>query len=258
MVMIPKRAPAANTSAATDATVKPASKAPAAAAENTAGPAAVAEAAAPAAAAAPASEPVAATTAVATPRNTAVAVAGRPVDVIKQNFQDAFKVDWNTLNRIQATNGNFVDVEEGKRVIAPEIVLEVMSYQDNWQYSPGTDDDTDIQYVRYSDDGVTCTDGTNMNEHMEAMRVAGYTEGKLAQRVVIAGTIVGGTHDGKLVQLNLAPTSKAMFDRFRMQVSIDIAKGKRAPEDVQTLKLRAVPESKGKNTWTKVVFDYAK
>jgi hypothetical protein len=196
-------------------------------------------------------------TAVAAPVRTAVAVAGRPRDVLTETYKDAFKVDWNTLNRIQATNGNFVDVEANKAVIGTEIVFELMSFQQNWQISPGTDDDDDVKHVRYSDDGKFTTEGEDINEYVQALKTAGYDDAKSSERLILAGTIVGGSHDGKLVQLNLPPTSKSAFDRFKMQASIDIGKGKRTPADLTALKLKAVPQSKGKNTWTVVHFDYA-
>lgn len=243
---IPKRA-AAPAETPKQAPVLPKAEAPAPAPAAAEAPA---PAPAPVAAPAPAAVAVRPTTAVA-------AVAARPVDVMAVGFKDAFKVDWNTLHRIQATNGNFVDVEANKSVIGTEIVLELMSYQDNHQYSPGTDEESDTQYVRYSDDGVTFSTGENVTEYMEAMRTAGYTDGKLSKRVVLAGTIVGGNYDGKLVQLNLPDTSRSQFDRFRMQVSIDVSKGKRSAEDCKVLKLKAIPTSKGKFTWTLVMFDYA-
>lgn len=249
---IPKKT--ATTPAATPAPTKAPVAAPAATQAPVPGPAAApAEAAAPAAAPAEAST----STALAAPTRTAVAVAGRPRDVLTETYKDAFKVDWNTLNRIQATNGNFVDVEANKSVIGTEILFELMSFQQNWQISPGTDDDDDIKHVRYSDDGKFTTEGEDINEYLQALKAADYGDAKCTERLILAGTIVGGTHDGKLVQLNLPPTSKSAFDRFKMQASIDISKGKRSPADLATLKLKAVPQSKGKNTWTVVHFDYA-
>lgn len=187
----------------------------------------------------------------------AVAVAGRPKDVVAETYKDAFKVDWNTLHRIQASNGNFLDVESNKAAIGTEIVLEPMSFQANFQISPGTDDDDDIQYVRYSDDGETTTEGENCMDYVAAMKEAGYEQCKMTERLIIAGTLVGGSLDGKLVQINLPPTSKSQFDRFRMQASIDISKGKKTAEDIARWKLKAVVNTKGKMSWTVVQFDYA-
>lgn len=254
MVMIPQ-----TKTAAAAATSKPSIPAKAVAAP-TPGPAAETvneTASAPAEAPAEAAAPAPTTTAVAPRPANAVAMAGRPRDLITETFKNAFTVDWNTLNRIQASNGNFLDVELNKQAIGQEITLEIMSFQDHWQISPGTDDDNDAQYVRYSDDGKLTTEGEDCNEYLAALKVAGYDGAKMTQRLVLAGNIVGGSHDGKLVQINLPPTSKAMFDRFRMQASIDIAKAKRTPDDLRTLKLKAMVETKGKNSWTKVAFDYA-
>lgn len=214
------------------------------------------EAAAPAAAPAEAPAAAPAPTAIATRPVNAVVVAGRPVDVVKENFKDAFTVDWNTLYRIQANNGNFLDVQANKTVIGPVVTLEMMSYQLNWQISPGTDDDADLEHVRYSNDGKSTTQGEDCNEYVQALKTAGYDAAKLSERCVLAGTIVGGSMDGKLVQINLAPTSKSQFDRFRMQVSVDVSRGRKTVDDARFLKMSCTPQSKGKISWTVVLFDY--
>lgn len=255
MVMIPKKkADAAATAAPAPATTA----APAAAATNTQGPAADATAGdPPAGAPAPAPASAAATTtAIAARTGGAVVVAGRPVNVLQQSYKDAFVVDWNTCHRIQATVGNIVDVEANKAVIGPEITMELLSFQDNWQVSPGTDDDDDIQYVRYSNDGKVTTEGEDIHQYLAALKEAGYKDAKINERCTIAGTMIGTALDGTLVQIDLPPTSKAMWTRFQMQTSMDIAKGKRTEADLALIKLKCNVNTKGKNSWTVVSFDY--
>jgi len=133
-------------------------------------------------------------------------------------------------------------------------------YQDNYQISPGTDDPADKEWVRYSDDGITTTKGENCAEYLAALIGSGRTESKMTQRVTLAGTVVSmpgkPEFEGKLVQLDLPATSRAMFTRYQMQATVDTARAKRDPATVQIMKLTASVQSKGDNSWTVVNFDY--
>lgn len=245
MPMIPKKT---NAAAAPATTAAPAA---------TPAPAPAVEAAAPAATPAPAP---AQTTAVAPVRSTAVAMAGRPVDVIAEDFKNKLPLEWNTLHRLQANNGNFLDLENQKKPLGDEITLNLMTYQDNWQISPGTDDANDTQYVRYSDDGITTKQGENCQEYLQAMKEAGYVEAKMTQRVTLAGEIVRCAKvpdmEGKLVQIDLSTTSKNMFNRHQFQVSLDVARNKVDREATGLLKMTATVASGKGRSWTQVAFSY--
>ena len=210
----------------------------------------------------PAAQPAATAGAVAVAATGAVStgVNGKPRDVIGEQFKDAFRVDWNTLHRIQAVQGSFVDVENSKTEFGKSMLFELLSYQDNWQISPGTDAESDAQHVRYSNDGITTTMGENCAEFLAALKEAGYSEAKMGHRCTLAGTIIASDSaemTGKMVQIDLPPTSKTMFDRFRLQTSMDIAKGIKTEEQVNPMKMTAKSQTKGRNTWTIVEFTYA-
>lgn len=256
MPMIPKRPEGTATPETAPAKGKPsipsraaaAPAAPAATTENVAGPAA-----------SDVSEPVT-TTAVAAVASSAVVarVAGRPVDVITRDFKNVLKVEWNTLRRLQANNGNFLDLEAGKKALGSRMIIELLSYQDNWQVSPGTDDPNDTQYVRYSDDGVTTTQGEPVAEYVQAMKEAGYTDCKVGQRCTLAFIVHGGDLDGVMCQMDLAPTSKTQFDRHRMQTALDVGNKRRDEVDVRFMALAAEPTTgAGNRTWTLAKFGYA-
>lgn len=226
---------------------------PAAAAQQTPGPAA----AAPVEEAAPAAGAVA----VQGQRAVSTHLMGKPRKVIEERYKDAFKVDWNTLHRVQAVQGSFVDVENNKKEIGKSITLELLSFQDNWQISPGTDVESDAQYVRYSDDGVTTTQGENCAEYLAAMKEAGYEAVKMAKRCTLAGIIVQADDPAvvnQMVQIDLPPTSKTMFDRYQLQASLDVARGVRQDDEaLGTMKMTARVQSKGKFSWTVVEFSTA-
>lgn len=247
MVMIPRKPKEGDKPAAPAA----AAATTAAAAQQTPGPAA-----APVEEAAPAAGAVA----VQGNRGLSTHLAGKPRRVIEENYKDAFKVDWNTLHRIQAVQGSFVDVENNKKEIGKTLMFELLSFQDNYQISPGTDVESDAQYVRYSDDGITTTQGENCAEYIAAMKEAGYEAVKMAKRCTLAG-IVHAADDpdmvNQMVQIDLPPTSKNMFDRYQMQASLDVARGVRTEDQLNPLKMTARVQSKGKNSWTVVEFAYA-
>jgi len=254
MAMIPPRkkveadpataAPAAATAPAEKPTLKGTLR-------NEPGPAAEASAAAPA---------PAATTAVAAAAPSAVStvVAGALRDIIKEKFKDAMRVEWNTLHRLGCVQGNFVDLEANKAAIGSSLVLQLMNYQDNFQISPGTDDPNDTQYVRYSDDGKTTTMGEDCAEYLRALKDSGYEDAKMGARVTLAGVILecSGKPEmvNRLVQMDLAPTSKTEFDRFRMQTGLEMQRGLKTEGDIETIKLSATLQTKGPNTWTVVKF----
>lgn len=187
---------------------------------------------------------------------------GRPVDVVKEMFHNALgQLQWNTLHRVQANQGNFLDLEQGKASIAQEIHLELMSYQANWQISPGTDDPDDIQYVRYSDDGKTTTQGEDCMEFLKGLKEANYDKAKLSERCVLAGRIIAIPSNpnhpmvGELIQIDLPNTSKQQYDRYRFKVSLDVREGKYDAAAAGLMKLKARTTTANKLTWTVVDFE---
>jgi hypothetical protein len=187
---------------------------------------------------------------------------GKPVDVVKETFHNALgQLAWNTLHRIQANQGNFLDLEAGKASIAPEIHLELMSYQANWQISPGTDEADDIQYVRYSDDGKTTTQGEDCMEFLKGLKDAGYDKAKLSERCVLAGRIIAIPSNpnhamvGELIQIDLPNTSKQQFDRYRFKTSLDVREGKYTAAETGVFKMKARSTTQNKLSWTVVDFE---
>lgn len=268
MAMIPRKAPGADTAAATVAAAPVAAATVAAA---TPAAAVVVEAPAPAATPAPTAAPAAATTtALATPSGGAVAaVMGRPVDLIDQQFKNKLQVDWNTLMRLQANNGNFLHMEKNKLSMGDRLVMQLLSYQDSYQISPGTDDPAGLAVVRYSNDGITTTKGENCLQYIAEAKDAGWVDTKMTQRVTLVGLIVSLPGDrsgegaklvGEMFQIDLSATSRQMFDRFRLKKAVEAGRGlvlADAP-DLGLLELTASVKSQNNKTWTVVEFATAK
>jgi hypothetical protein len=181
------------------------------------------------------------------------------MNVIKQ-YENQYRVDWNTVDRIQANNGQFLDKGDNNKPMGAEIQLRLMSWQASWQVSPGRDDEESKQFVRYSDDGLVTTKGEDINEYLHNLRTKlGLTNAKLDHRVRILGELVGAEKDsrleGKLVQIDLSKTSKDEFDKYMLNTAFRIGKGLLAKEAAELMTMRAEPTSwKGKN-WTIVKFE---
>lgn len=188
-----------------------------------------------------------------------VAVAKPMVNPLEP-LKDAFRVEWDTLRGLKVTNGNVLDNQTGK-TLGDVVGLELLSFQDQWVISPGTEGDEGKDEVRYSDDGKTTTKGEDCNEYLARLKAADYPKASMTKRVVICGSLfdIGdkGRKDCKelqdsLVQLSLAPTSKASFDRYMMDQAYKIGKGIIEPEGAQRLRLSCDIVTKGKQSWTVV------
>lgn len=196
------------------------------------------QAAAPAAAAAPAKPVVA----VAVVKPTALAVStGRMQDVV-QSLKNNIQVDFNTLDRIQVLAGNFVLQDSSKLPLGNTIEFELMSYQDNFVISPGEDGAEAAAAVRYSNDGVTLSDGGDCQEYLATLRDV-YPDAQMKQRCVLVMELLAAPaaknqaaiseYMGKLFQMDLAPTSKKKFDSYKIQASFDVSKGRIGEADAR-------------------------
>jgi hypothetical protein len=225
-----------------------------------------APAASPAPAATPASAPTAAPTAAPAASGlvsqTGGAVATKiPEATLKvvENLKDAMPVDYNTLSQIITTNGNFVE-RETKKVLGDAVVFELLSWQDAYVVSP-EDEEAPKDAVRYSDDKITCTDGTPVDEHLKFLQDNGYPKAKVKQRVVVVGGLQSAAKtsdlNGTLVQFDLSPMSMVQWKRYRANVAYGLKIGKVTAE--QAVRIKATTQlanSQGKD-FTLAVFNVA-
>ena len=187
-----------------------------------------------------------------------VARSAAEIDVIR-GLKDAYPVAFNTLTTVMAAQGRF-SLKETGQPLGTDITLELMSYQDNYVVSPN-DDSAPKEHVRYSDDGITCSDGTPCLTHLADLKELGYTKAKINARNVVVGALLSaqGTKefDGTLVQIDLSPMSKAQFLRYQIQTAYDISKGKKDPDAAKISKLSAdVATNNDKKQYTLVKFGY--
>lgn len=200
----------------------------------------------------------AATTAVATTNHSATAVAIAQSMQAMTAFKDALHVDYNTLAQVIANQGNFID-RETKVVLGDTVFFELLSYQDSYVISPGSDDAPD-DLVRYSDDGVTCSDGTDVQAHLAELK-KDWPKAAVKQRVVVVGAIESASKsdklNGSLVQFDLSPASRTMWQRYLANAAYGLKLGKFTADSVKRIKATTEIKTKGNDSFTQASFDVA-
>lgn len=217
----------------------------------------------------PAQTPVAAVAAAVAPAAVAAvaAVATGAVAIKHQSlnpFSDmekAYEVDYNTLTQVMATNGGFFE-KETSVALGDSLVLQLMSYQSNFIISPGIDGDEAKKLVRYSSDGINTKDGESCSEYIKELKEAGYDKAYMSKRIVLVGALLdaGKAPDmtDSLIQIDLAPTSKTLFDRYVIQSAFNVSKGKTTRENASKLRITAkVAKNANNKIYTLVNFTQA-
>lgn len=198
-----------------------------------------------------------ATTAVATQQGGALG-AVRTMENPLGALKNALTVDYNTLEQVIATNGNFM-LRENDKVLGDQVDFEVLSFQDSWVVSP-EDQKAPIEVVKFSNDGLVCTDGTAVAEHLIFLRTNGYPRAKLKQRAVVVGALMKTSKpvdmEGTLVQFDLSPASRTQWDRFTANTAFQVKMGKFKSD--QVTKVRATAEiTKGPDNSTYTLAKFA-
>lgn len=175
-------------------------------------------------------------------------------------LKNALTVDFNTLDALILSNGNLL-MREGKKSVGDSIQLELMSYQDSYVVAPN-DDKAPVSAVRFSNDGVTCTDGvTSVKEHLQWLHTNGYPKASLKSRVIIVGAVEKCAKNadliGTLVQIDLSPASRAQWLRYEANALYKFQKGLATKEGLRHIKVQAEIATAGSNTYTLANFSMA-
>lgn len=174
------------------------------------------------------------------------------INVVK-NLKDQYPVQYDSLAQISAAQGRFTDRESGTN-LGTELLFELLSYQDQYVVSPN-DDKAPKEVVKYSSDGVTCSDGTDVKTYVNDLREMGWKNARINSRYVIVGALMSAEKtadfDGLLMQIDLSPKSKSQFDRYLIQSAFDLAKGKITEEQAKLVDIVAeVTENAAKQSYT--------
>lgn len=223
-------------------------------AATTATTTAAAPAAAPAAT--PAAAPAASTAVAPKPQTTALAA---PINLhVLDSLKDHMRVEYNTLVQLIATNGNIV-AREDKTVLGDTVVFELLSWQDSFVVSPG-DDAAPDDVVKYSDDGITTSDGLSVADVLAEMKLA-WPKARLAERVVVVGAVESAAKtaafNGTLVQFDLSPSSRTQWKRYMANAAYGLHIANYTAEQVRRVKCETKLQSKGTDTYTLATFAVA-
>ena len=209
---------------------------------------------------APAATPTPVTAVATTHPAGAVVVASTAINPFAE-MKNAYTVDYNTLAQLLASNGNFM-TKEDNILLGDTVVLQLMSFQDNWVVSPGADTDEARKLVRYSNDGINTKDGEDIAQYISDLKAAGYNKAYLSKRVILVGALLDAGKapqlNETLMQIDLAPTSKSLYERHVIQSAFDVGRGKKTAEQVSKIRMTAkVTKNSASQIYTQVAFSYA-
>lgn len=157
------------------------------------------------------------------------------LDVLK----DAYRVEYNSTTPVIANNGNLI-TREGKVKLGDEATVALVSYQDSFVIS-ANDDSAPKDLVRFSDDGVVCSDGTPVRQALDDMKALGWSKAALRARVVVVCRVICANKskefDNQFVQLDLSPKSKVQFDRYMKTSKLQVAAGMMTVDKVLKVKI---------------------
>lgn len=162
-------------------------------------------------------------------------------------------VDFDTFPRLKAGPGQILD-SDGKS-LGTEIEMTLVSWQDGWDLSPGTDSDEAKKHVAYSDDGQTVK-GTGMacTAYLEELRSLGYKDAKMTQKCTLVGILDASEKTspflGQTVQVSLSNQARKTFDRYRMDRTIQAQMGKATTEGAERISIKAELKKFGSKDWT--------
>lgn len=199
------------------------------------------------------------TTAIAPKAPTQLAVHAKTENPLSE-LKNALTVEFNSLAALILSNGNLL-LREGKKSVGDSIQLELLSYQDSYVVAP-QDDKAPVSVVRFSNDGVTCSDGvTSVKEHLQWLQTNGYPKAALKSRVIIVGAVekCAKAPDliGTLVQIDLSPASRAQWLRYEANATYKFQKNLATKEGLRHIVVQAEISTAGSNTYTLASFSMA-
>lgn len=199
---------------------------------------------------------VAATTAIATASasSTAVAKPGKNIPTALTDLQNQFVVDYDTFPRLMAGTGSIEDNDS--RDLGEWIKLTLVSWQNQWDIVPGSQDEEAKAHLRYSSDGVTIdATGESVNEYLlKLQNEMGYTKASVKHRAVLVGILEESQKPsalvGETVQVSLSPQARKTFESYRFSRTIKAQMGTLSLDGVEKIKITALKKVAGTNKYT--------
>lgn len=174
--------------------------------------------------------------------------------------ENAERVEFNSFSQVIVSNGKFVD-RETKTSLGESLTFDLISYQSSYVVSPGDDSAEAKAHVRFSDDGVVCSDGTSVKEHLDFLYNTGYPDAALKERAVVVGMVITAERTDKFndepVQFDLSPSSRVMWNRYLNKCKLKIKAGKMKVEQALVIKATTVSAVKNGKDFSHADFSVA-
>ena len=178
--------------------------------------------------------------------------------LLYQNAKDFLVVDFGTLPRLKASNGNILDQDD--KVLGTWIETELISFNSNWAVTPN-DDGAPNELTKFSKNNETIDDDPSLTvaAHIADLKAQGYANASSKEYYEVVCQLLASEKDsphvGELVQLQLSPTSKKGFESFRLQQTFKATRGNLTPEQVAFIKwtTELTTSKRTGKTWTKFV-----
>lgn len=168
------------------------------------------------------------------------------------DLENQAKVDFGTVPRLVVASGVIKDGD--KKVLGSWIEGELVSWNRNFVISPGDDSDEAKKKVAYSSDGETIDEtGQSAADYLQALLVDYKDASKkeyLEIMMILEDCDKPSEHKSNLVQISLSPSSRKLFEGFRLQESLKVARGKITVEQAKYVRFTTEPKSGGGNDWT--------
>lgn len=216
----------------------------------------------PAPAAAPAAKPPTTAPAIVKPATTAIAqpkidlAACDVIAALKDRLPPPEYGEGVTLN---VSNSLFLDGDKGK--VGSSILFQLLSWNERFVISPGSNDPASREYTRYSYDGDVTTRGEPVDRYLADLRSLGYDKAAKKTYVDFFGFLLESNmntpHIGSSLAISLSPDSVKSLNGFRRDLVVRLAMGRLPMPDVSqglVLQLDTEVKSVGSNTWTRVTF----
>jgi hypothetical protein len=188
----------------------------------------------------------------------ALAVA-QPAYAIAHGLKNAMPVSYNTFAQIICASGNFVE-RESKLILGDSVTFELLSFQDSFTITPNVNG-SDKKLVRFSDDGVTCSDGTGVQEHLTWLKNNGFPRAMIKNRTVVVGVVKSSAKtdklNGELVQFDLSPKSRDKWTRYLHRTVYLLQSGQKTLDQLKQVKASTQLAQNGNETYTVAVFEVA-
>lgn len=184
--------------------------------------------------AAPASTSTA-STAVAPAASTAVAAAKKFAPALTE-FQNAIPIETiegmgvGGLPRVTVDLGGFA--LDGDKPLGNQIKIQMLSWNNRYIVASGSTDAEAKEFFKVSYDGVTCTDGTAVDEYLKWLKeVKGYEKASKKTYIDLWGYLIAANgkdlaeDDCKTVQVQVAPFSVSKFHAYQLDAGIRASRG---------------------------------